>query len=89
VSIKLQMIFDDGQVVQFAAGGPVEVELQNLVTQKQTDAIVAAIMSQPVGFFRTKAQVQRAVQEGVASGLKDGVAEAILEFKRLSLKAKI
>lgn len=69
--LKLQIVYDgeDGGVVKFPAGGPVEMDLIDMITRKVISKGVA---------FKTSSHVE--------ADIRDGVREALYDFKALTLK---
>ena len=62
----LQIVDKDGIIARIPAGGPLEADL--------IEICVRSIMTRSVGVFRTAAQVEVAV--------RDGIRDGILEVKR-------
>ena len=57
----LQIVYPGGDVVQLPAGGRLEMDLIN--------EIIAGVKDKGVGFFKTEAQVEKAMREGIAEAL--------------------
>lgn len=53
---------EDGTVAQLPAGGALEADL--------TEIIVAAVRRRPIGLFRTGAQVETAVRDGIQDAMR-------------------
>jgi len=66
----LQIVDKNGRVAHLPGGGPLEVNLHEVITK--------AIMSKGVGFFKTEKSVERSIREGIR--------EAILNLKMETIK---
>lgn len=71
--MKLQIVYDDGTVAMFPAGGSIETELVEMITE--------AIVSKNVGILRTKKQV--------GDEARVAIKESIYEFKKNILSVPI
>ena len=65
----LQIIHDDGRVLQLKAGGPLEADL--------VAACTAAIVAKGVGILRTEAQVKRAIAAGIREAIQALKSETV------------
>lgn len=84
--LLLQIVYPDGQVVRFPAGGPMEAELTQLLSEKIKARVQANILNKPVGLFRTHSQVAQAVAQGIDEGFAQGIADALSAFKKSTTK---
>ena len=67
----LQIVTEDGEKIRFAAGGAAEAELIDLCAKE--------ILSRGVGIFRTEAQVEQRIREGIH--------DAVYRFKERIVRA--
>ena len=92
--LLLQIVYPDGRAFQMPAGGPLEMELKERLSQRLAIKVAGfetlmaeSVAAKDVGFFRTAGQVQEAMRESFRETVKidqvfrEAFEEVMFEFK--------